>query len=154
MCVQGVCFRKREGTDLGRCNGATFNLIWNAARETKPGGVEQPAHPLPLACWVCRDSSALPVWCAYLCAGGTGLDAQCVNCFITRQKGRNQVGRVVPAPRGASPMRTWNHSWEGWLLLAPSLACDLGKSGLYSLCEHQLGRDATLPLSTSGRYLF
>lgn len=44
------------------------------------------------------------------------------------------MSEVVPALHAVttacmvSPIGTLNHSWEKWLLLAPSLACDLGKS--------------------------
>lgn len=58
------------------------------------------------------------------------------------------MSRVVPTLRGVSPTRTWNYSWQEWLLLAPSLACDLGKA-LIPFLGISLDRDGRSPLSTS-----
>lgn len=85
----------------------------------------------------------------------TVVGTQHANCFITQQQGRSQVSRRRAGPSPAcchhcrvSPTGIWNHSWGKWLLLALSLACDLGKS-LSLFLLHQLNRDATSPLCTS-----
>lgn len=93
-----------------------------------------------------QGSSALPV---LLCSPLQSRDwAGCSLCKLLHISAGNWMSTVVPTLCGVSPTRTWNYSWREWLLLAPSLACDLGKS-LIPFLGISLDRDGRSPLCTS-----
>lgn len=102
------------------------------------------------------------LFCLLPLTGGGGHCGRCSVCKLLRntaarkEAGECEKSRVVPALHASTaeyPFEDLEPQLEEWLLLAPSLVCDLGKS-LTSFWKHQLDRDAAGSSFYLRRYLF